>query len=215
MTHPIQPAASPSHPIDSVVFDLGKVLLDWDPRYYYRRHFSGNETGMEDFLRQIVPGSWVLEMDRGKASALCIAERQQLHPQHAELIGLWSEGWRHMLKGEIAGTAALIAELKAAGLRLYALTNFSTETFPVAQQICPTLALFEDVVVSGAIGMVKPEPAIYAYTQQRCGFDPARAVFIDDMAENVAAARDAGWHALRFQSPEQLRQDLRQLGVLA
>ena len=133
--------------MEAVVFDLGKVLLDWDPRFFYERHFGNDREGrdaLEHFVKTVVPGSWILEMDAGKLAAQAIAERQALFPEHAELIGLWSEGWPVMLRGEIAGTAAILRELKARGLRLYALTNFSTETFPVAQARCPSLALFED-----------------------------------------------------------------------
>lgn len=200
--------------IDAVVFDLGKVLLDWDPRYFYRRHFAGDEAALEDFIAGVVPGTWVIEMDRGRSTAECVAERQALFPQHAELLGLWAEGWVQMLRGEIEGTAAIIRSLKARGMPLYALTNFSMETFPLAQQLCPTLRLFDDAVVSGAIGLVKPDPAIYAHAERQCGLTPERVLFIDDLAINVAAARAAGWKALQFHSPEQLHRDLKPFGLL-
>lgn len=200
--------------IDSVVFDLGKVLLDWDPRYYYQQHFGSDSQGLERFVLDIVPGTWIAGMDGGKPATEAIAERQRELPQHARLIGLWTEGWPAMLRGEVAGTAQIIRELKSRGLRLYALTNFSTETFPIALQRCPTLAMFEDMVVSGEIGLVKPDPRIYAYTAQRCRLVPAQTLFIDDMAANVAAASEAGWHALRFVSPERLRADLLRRGLL-
>jgi 2-haloacid dehalogenase len=200
--------------IDSVVFDLGKVLLDWDPRYYYEQHFGGDPHGLEHFVGNIVPTTWIASMDGGKPSVEAIAERQRESPEHARLIGLWTQGWPSMLRGEIEGTAQIIRELKARGVRLYALTNFSTETFPIACRACPTLQAFEDIVVSGEIGLIKPDPRIYAYTQERCVLIPAQTLFIDDMAANVEAAREAGWMAVQFVSPEQLRVELSQRGLL-
>ena len=200
--------------IDSVVFDLGKVLLDWDPRYYYQRHFNGDRDALEDFVGNTVASSWIASMDCGKSSIDAIAERQIAFPEQARLIGLWTQGWPAMLRGEIEGTAQIIRELKSRGLRLYALTNFSAETFPIALQRCPTLGLFEDIVVSGEIGLIKPDPRIYAYTTARCRLVPAQTLFIDDMSANVDAAREAGWHALQFDSPEHLRSALVEHGVL-
>lgn len=200
--------------IDSIVFDLGKVLLDWDPRYFYQQHFPGDRDALEAFVRDIVPSSWIGSMDAGKPSSVAIAERQREHPGHAHLIGLWMQGWGQMLRGEIAGTAQILQELKARELRLYALTNFSMETFPVAQQRCPSLALFEDIVVSAEAGLIKPDPRIYAYTEERCRLVPGNTLFIDDLEVNVTAARRAGWHALQFVSPEALRASLSQLSLL-
>jgi 2-haloacid dehalogenase len=199
----------------AAVFDLGKVLLDWDPRYYYARHFPGDAAAMEDFLAEAVPMKWVVEMDAGKPTALAVPEQQARHPEHAALIGQWLAGWPHMLRGEIPGTAAIIRELKARGTRLYALTNFSVETFPIALAACPTLQLFEHIVVSGHLGIVKPDPRIYEHTIRRCGLDPARTLFIDDSLANVHGARDAGLHGLHFTSPERLRAEIRALGLLA
>ena len=194
--------------IDAALFDLGKVLLDWDPRFFYARHFAGDPDGLEHFVRTVVPGTWIIEMDAGKPAAQAIAERQALFPEHAELIGLWSQGWPEMLRGEIEGTAAILRELKDRGLRLYALTNFSTETYPIAQSRCPTLALFEHAVVSGEIGLTKPDPRIYAHAIEHCRLTPARTVFVDDLLVNVEAGRAAGLQAVHFTSPEQLRADL-------
>jgi len=207
--------STPAAPlVDTAVFDLGKVLLDWDPRYFYARYFEGDSAALEHFVTQIIPPTWIVEMDAGKPAAQAIAERQRAHPQHAELIGQWTEGWPVMLRGEIPGTVAVLRELKARGLRLHALTNFSTETFPIARERCPSLALFEDIVMSGEIGLIKPDPRIYAHTTAHCRLNPAATVFIDDMPANVAAGRAAGWHAIQFTSPEQLRADLATLGLL-
>jgi 2-haloacid dehalogenase len=199
--------------VDTVLFDLGKVLLDWSPRYYYERFFD-DEAALGRFLREVVAPEWILEMDAGKPIDRAIAERQRRFPEHAELIARWKEGWPEMLRGEIAGTVAVVEALRARGRRLYALTNFSTETFSIAQARCPSLALFEDTVVSGEVGLVKPDPRIYALAIERCRLDPARTVFVDDHLVNVAAAAAQGFHALQFTSPEGLREALRSLALL-
>lgn len=199
--------------MDAVLFDLGKVLLDWDPRYYYRDFFD-DERALEAFVREVVAPEWILEMDAGKPAAQAVAERSRLYPDHAGLIARWPSGWPAMLRGEIAGSVAVLAALRERGLRLYALTNFSTETFPVARERHAFLGWFEDIVVSGEHGLVKPDPRIYRLAIERCRLEPARTVFVDDSPANVAAGRAAGMHALHFTAPERLRADLVALGVL-
>jgi 2-haloacid dehalogenase len=199
---------------EAVLFDLGKVLLDWDPRYFYVRFFPADEAGLEHFVRHVVAPEWILEMDAGKPAAKAIEERARAFPEHAALIALWPRGWPTMLRGEIAASVAILAGLRGRGRRLCALTNFSTETFPVARARHEFLGWFEDIVVSGEHGVVKPDPRIYRLTIERCRLEPSRTVFIDDSPANVAAARAAGLHALHFTSPEQLRADLVALGLL-
>jgi 2-haloacid dehalogenase len=198
---------------EAVLFDLGKVLLDWDPRYFYRQFFA-DQPALERFVREVVAPEWILEMDAGKPAAQAIAERARRFPEHAELIALWPRGWPAMLRGEIAGSVAILAELRGRGVRLCALTNFSTETFPVARERHAFLGWFEDVVVSGEHGVVKPDPRIYRLAIERCALDPAATVFVDDSAVNVAAGRAAGLHALHFTAPERLRAELVALGLL-
>jgi 2-haloacid dehalogenase len=200
--------------MDTVLFDLGKVLLDYSPRYYYERFFGGDEHALERFLAEVVPGDWVLEMDRGMPMDDAIAARQRRYPQHAGLIARWKEGWPQMLRGEIAGTVEILDELRQRGHRLYALTNFSHETWPLARARFAFLGWFEDVVVSGEVGLVKPDPRIYRLAVERCRLEPARTVFVDDLQANVAAARAEGLHALHFTVPERLRADLAALGLL-
>jgi 2-haloacid dehalogenase len=200
--------------MDAVLFDLGKVLLDWSPRYYYERFFPDDAPGLAHFLDEVVAPAWIVEMDRGLPMAEAIAARQRLYPEHAELIARWREGWPEMLRGEIAGTIAVLEELAARGRRLYALTNFSHETWPVARARFDFLGRFEHVVVSGEVGLVKPDPRIYRLAIERCRLEPARTVFVDDVPANVAAARGEGLHALHFTTPERLRDELVELGAL-
>lgn len=199
--------------MESVVFDLGKVLLDWSPRYHYRQFFASDEA-MNAFLAEVLPPAWVAEMDAGKPAGVAIAERQRLFPQHAALIAEWEQGWHSMLRGPIADTVQILAELRARGIRLYALTNFSTETWPVARRRFEFLSWFEDTVVSGEHGVVKPDPRIFEIAIRRFRVEPPRTVFIDDLPENVAAGRASGLHALHYTGAAKLRADLESLRLL-
>jgi 2-haloacid dehalogenase len=201
-------------PIDTILFDLGAVLVDWNPRYLYRPLFEGDEAAMERFLAEIVPNEWNRSMDAGKPFDQAVAERIELYPEHADLIRLWKDGWPRMLADEIPGTVAILGELRGLGYRLYALTNWSAETFPIARERFEFLKWFEDIVVSGEVGLAKPDPAIFELAIARCRLDPGKTVFIDDAVHNVEAARRSGLHALHFQDPSRLRADLRALGLI-
>ena len=199
---------------DTVLFDLGAVLIDWNPRYLYGPLFNGDEKAMEHFLAEIAPPWWNLEIDAGKTFDQAVAERVRERPDHAGMITLWKDGWEKMLRDEIAGSVEILGELRKKGHRLHALTNWSAETFPIARRRFEFLKWFEDIVVSGEVGLAKPDPRIFALTVERCRLDPARTVFIDDSLRNVEAGRNAGIHALHFRDPHQLRADLSRLGML-
>jgi len=199
---------------DTILFDLGAVLIDWNPRYLYRPIFNGDEKAMEHFLSEIVPGSWNHDIDAGKSFDQAVAERIAVHPDHADKIALWRDGWEKMLRDEIAGSVEILGELRGKGHRLHALTNWSAETFPIARRRFEFLQWFENIVVSGEVGLAKPDPRIFALTIARCRLNPARTVFIDDSLRNVEAGRNAGMQALHFSDPQQLRADLNRLGML-
>jgi 2-haloacid dehalogenase len=200
--------------VNTVLFDFGAVLIDWNPRYLYRPLFGNDEAAMERFLGQIVAPEWNHEIDLGKPFAQAVAERILLYPQHAELIALWERGWPEMLRGPIAGTVEILAQLRERGHRLYALSNWSAETFPLARRRFEFLGWFEDIVVSGEVKLAKPDPRIFSYTIGRCRLTPAETVFIDDNPQNVAAGRQAGLHALAYTGASRLRVDLGLLGLL-
>jgi 2-haloacid dehalogenase len=200
---------------DAVVFDLGGVLIDWNPRYLYRPHFAGDEHAMEHFLTHICPGDWNHEIDAGKRFADAVAERQRLFPDHAELIALWESGWETMLGKPIVETVAILEELKAKGVRLYALTNWSFETFPVARRRFAFLQWFQDIVISGEVKLAKPDPRIFELARTRWRLEPASTIYIDDAPRNVESARKLGFQALHFQEPARLRTELTALGLLA
>jgi 2-haloacid dehalogenase len=199
--------------MDTLLFDLGGVLIDWNPRYLYRPLFD-DEAAMEEFLARVCPPEWNHQMDAGKPFAEAVAERQREFPGHAELIALWKDGWEQMLREPIHQSVEIVSQLRARGHRLFALTNWSAETFPIARARYPFLSWFEDIVVSGEVKLAKPDPRIFELTIDRTGLDPASTVFIDDSSRNVEAARGTGLHAVHFSDPEQLRSHLRQLALL-
>lgn len=198
--------------VDAVIFDLGGVLIDWNPRHLYRKLFD-DAAEMEAFLSEVCAPEWNLEQDRGRPWAQAIAELSSVHPTKAELIAAYRARWPEMLKGPIAGTVAILQALHAAGVPLYALTNWSAETYPIAEELYGFLGLFRGVVVSGRIGLIKPDAAIYSHTIARFGVEPGRTAFIDDSAKNVAGAEAAGLKALHFTGPETLARDLAGLGL--
>lgn len=193
---------------DTILFDLGGVLIDWNPRYLYRPLFGGDDAAMEDFLARVCPPEWNLEMDAGRPFAEAVAERQRLFPEHAERIALWHTGWPQMLRDQIPETVELLAALRGRGHRLLALTNWSAETFPIARQRFAFLRWFEDIVVSGEVKLAKPDRRIFELAIRRAGLEPARTLYIDDSASNVEAAKALGFRTHHFESPAGLRAEL-------
>jgi 2-haloacid dehalogenase len=198
---------------DTIVFDLGNVLLGWDPRALYRSLFDGREAEMEAFLAQVCTSAWNLEQDRGRSFADGVTQLMAAHPEALHpLIRAYDERWVEMLTGEITGSVRLLESLHALGTPLYALTNWNQDKFAHARERYPLLGYFRGIVVSGDERCVKPEPAIYHTLLTRYSLEPSRCVFIDDSLANVRGAVAVGMHGLHFQSPEQLTDALRTLG---
>ena len=198
----------------AVVFDLGGVLIDWDPRYLYRKLLP-DEAAVEEFLATVCTPEWNDEQDRGRPFAEGVAELVERHPVHAAAITAYHERWTEMLGGGIAGSVELLAELRKAGVPLYALTNWSAETFGIARERYQFLEWFDGVLVSGEERMSKPDPAIFRLLLDRFGLDPRTAFYVDDSPANVAAAGELGFDAVRFTGPAQLRRNLEVRGLLA
>lgn len=199
--------------ITTAVFDLGGVLIDWDPRHLYRKLFE-DAAEMEAFLAEVCNGEWNGRQDEGRPFAEAVAELSARHPQQRDMIAAYHDRWPEMLGGAIDDTVAILAELQSLGRPLYALTNWSAETFPHARERFDFLAWFDGLVVSGEEGVKKPDPEIFEILLRRHGLDPAGTVFIDDSAGNVAAAGALGFEAVHFTSAAELRSRLRHLGLL-
>ena len=200
--------------INTILFDLGGVLISWDPIIPYLKAFNGDEEKARWFIDHICTMDWNEEQDGGRTIAEANRTKIAEHPEHEELIRLYYGEWETMLTGTIEGTVEIFRQLKAKPeLRIYAITNWSAETFPVARSRYDFLQWFEGISVSGELKMRKPFPEIYEYTLQKYNIRPEEAVFIDDNLKNVEAARALNIHAIHFQNPEQLEAALVQLGV--
>ncbi len=198
----------------AIVFDLGGVLVDWNPRYLYRRLFEGDEEAMERFLLEIGFREWNIEQDKGRTFAEGVAELSERFPQYRALIRAYDEFYEESLAGPIQPTVEILRELKQAGYMLYALSNWPAEKFHAVRRKFPFLEWFQAVLISGDAKLVKPDPRIFQMILQKIGRPARDCIFIDDAAANIATAAELGFITIRYKSPEQLRTELQNLGVL-
>lgn len=199
----------------AIIFDLGGVLLDWNPRYLYRKIFNGDEDKVDFFLKEICPQSWNMRQDTGYPTAKAIEERSLLFPEYSDAIHAYYERYPETVKGEIAGTVAILGELREAGYTLCALSNWSTETFGRVRGDYPFLKWFDQMIISGEVGLAKPDKAIFMLAAQRVGRAPADCLFIDDLTVNIDAAREYGFQTIQFISPKDLRDEMVKKKILA
>ena len=198
----------------SVIYDIGNVLLRWDARPVFADYLAG-DAAVAAFMEEIDFHDWNLDFDRGRDWAEGVAEKVARHPHHAAAIRAFESRWHETLPGEVEGSVAILEALKAAGVPLYAITNYSGQRWAETLPRFPWLAdAFRDVVVSGHEGIVKPDPEIFRRCLVRNGLDAARCVFIDDNAANVAAAAALGIDAIRFTDAPALRDALVRRGLL-
>jgi 2-haloacid dehalogenase len=198
----------------TVVFDLGGVLIDWNPRHLYRKLFAGDEAAMERFLAEVCTNEWNVAQDAGRPIAEACAVLVRQFPEQKELIEAFYGRWVEMLGGPIEGTVDILRELKERETPLYALTNWSAETFPLALERYDFLQWFHGTIVSGREKLVKPDPRIYRLLTERFGIKPDDAVYIDDNPRNAQVAADLGLHGIHFTGPDALRAELGKLGLL-
>jgi len=194
----------------TVVFDLGNVLVEWNPRRLYEQLIPDPDD-LEQFFSTVVTNDWIRAQDAGRSFADGIATLSAEFPHYgAEIRAFW-ERWEEMVPGPIHGTVEILSDLKRRGTPLYALTNWSAETFPIARPRFPFFDWFDGIVVSGEVGLVKPDARIYRHLLDQFGLQAADCVFIDDSPANVAGAEAVGITGLHFTSPEKLRRDLAEL----
>ena len=199
--------------IDAVIFDIGGVLLDWNPRYLYRKLFDDEQT-MEWFLSEVCTMEWHEANDRGVPFAVTCAELAARHPEYAGQIWAWGQRSEEMIAGPIDGTVEILRELRRRGVRCYGLTNMEAETYPLRFERYAFLRCFDGTVVSSAEGIIKPNPEIFRRLMERFHLVPETTLFVDDSARNVAAAAALGMQTERFRSPEALRRRLVAAGLL-
>ena len=203
-----------SEPISAVIFDVGQVLYHWEPRLLYERLID-DDRALDAFLRDVVSMEWHCQHDMGRPFAETSAELIDRHPEHEALIRIWGERFIDSVQPAVAGMAELVGELRARGVVLYGLTNFSAEFWkPFHAREADFFTHFRDILVSGAEGLVKPDPAIYRLALSRFGLRAEETFFIDDREENVAAAEALGIRSHLFRDAKTLRRDLAAQGLL-
>lgn len=199
-------------PVRNVVFDIGGVLLDWDPRHLYRDLIE-DPAELERFLAEVCTMDWNAELDLGRSFDEACDELAAQHPDHAALVHAWKRQ-DEMVAGEVPGTAALVRSLRARSVPLFLLTNMPTDVFAARLVRYDVLQVFDGAVVSGGEGVIKPSPEIFRRLLDRFDLDAAETLFIDDSERNVEGARSVGLHAHHFTGAEGLRGTLVDLGLL-
>jgi 2-haloacid dehalogenase len=188
------------------------VLLDWDPRHLYRKLLAG-PAAVERFLAEVCTDEWNREIDRGAPLSEAVDQLARRHPESAEAIRAYRDRWMEMVAGPLPGMADLVDELRLAGVPSYLLTNSSTETYPKMRERYPFLHRLAGELVSGEVGLLKPDPEIFQVLIERFQLRPGRTLFVDDRPENVRGAAAAGLRAIRFRGAAALRRVLRSAGV--
>jgi 2-haloacid dehalogenase len=199
--------------IQAIIFDFGNVLLEWNPRYLYRRYFDDAES-MEQFLQEVNFMEWNAQQDQGRSFAEGVAELSKQFPHYADLIQAYHDHWRDSLGHYFSDTVNLMKRLKAAGYRLYGLSNWSAETLPYVRQNYDFLHLLDDFVISGAVGHRKPSPEIFQILLAKIEEPAQQCLFIDDSRANIEQARKMGFVTVLFESAEQLEKELWDLNLL-
>jgi 2-haloacid dehalogenase len=197
----------------NVIFDVGAVLVDWNPHYLYSKLLP-DEAAILDFLEEVGFAEWNRALDRGGLWGDAVIELSGRFPHRRELIEAAHLRWQEMLSGAIDGTVAILERLAEKETPLYAITNYSSEKWIETADRFPFLRLFRDVVVSGDEQLLKPDPAIFHLCLQRNRLIAEDCIFIDDVPANVEGAKAVGIHAILFESPEKLEDDLTRLGIL-
>jgi 2-haloacid dehalogenase len=199
--------------IHAIIFDFGGVLINWDPHKLYDPYFNNDRQAIDRFLAEINFSEWNLAQDKGYPFAQAVLELSARFPQYAELIHAYDEQWEESITGTVPGTVEILQRLKAAGFQLYGLTNWSAEKFSLVRPRYRVFDLFEDIIVSGDVKLIKPDPAIFKLLLDRINRQPEECLLVDDSQINVAAARRLGFSAIHFVSPMQLRSTLEEMGI--
>jgi 2-haloacid dehalogenase len=197
--------------IRNIIFDFGGVLVDWNPEYLFKDVFR-DRSELDHFLKNICTPDWNEKQDAGRPLSEAILTLQEQHPKYRNEIRLFYDEWTTMLGGPIGQNVALLKPLKT-NYRLFGLTNWSAETFPIAYDLYPFFGEFEGIVISGIEKLAKPDERIYLVLLERYGLAAAECLFIDDNARNIRAATALGFHTLHLKNDVKLGDELRLLGI--
>jgi len=198
--------------INTVIFDFGGVLIDWNPRYMYRNEFE-EISEMEYFLDKVCTDDWNLQQDKGRSLAEGTSILQEKFPEHAVKIRLYYDQWEKMVKGDIPQNVALLRKLKEK-YKLYGLTNWSAETFPIVFNRYPFFTLFDGIVISGEEKLIKPDRKIFEIMLERYLLKAENALFIDDNRNNIQAANEIGFATIHVQEKTDLKSELYAMGLI-
>ncbi len=194
----------------AIIFDLGGVLIDWNPRYLYRQMFTDDEA-IQNFMEETNLLHWNEFQDAGRPFAEAVQLLSDEFPHHEQYIRAFHERWVEMVGGAIEGTVEILRELKNAEYEIYALTNWSAETYPLAYERFEFLRWFRHVAVSGKLKMIKPDPRIFEHMLGIVARPATACIYIDDSHKNFLAAQELGFQAIHFQNPLHLQAELSQL----
>ena len=205
--------SQPGQTIDAVVFDVGRVLYRWNLRTLFEKLID-DEDRLEFLLSEVVTEQWHFQNDAGRPLGEMIPERQARYPEYADAIHAYATRFNETIPGPVPGSLEIVRELHRSGWPLFAITNFGAEFWDGFRPTAPIFDLFREIVVSGKEKIAKPRDAIFAIAAERFGHDPEKMIFIDDNADNIAAARALGWHVHHFRDAPTLRADLEHRGIL-
>lgn len=199
--------------IENIIFDFGGVVMDWNPRYFFKDYFNDDEK-MEFFLKNIATDEWNAEQDRGRSLAEGTEILVAKHPEWEKEIRAYYDNWTTMLKSDIPENVAVLRKLENTKYELFGLTNWSAETFPYALEHYDFFKIFEGkIVVSGTEKLIKPNPEIWEVLLERFGIKAEESVFIDDNFKNIEMAKKIGFICIHIKEDTDLEQELRNLGV--
>ncbi len=199
--------------INAIIFDFGNVFVKWDAHALYKRFFPSPEA-VDSFLEEIHFNDWNARQDAGRSFSEGVAELSTQFPHYEEYIKAYDIFWEESITEVYTETIDLAFELKQAGYELYLLSNFSAEKFPIMQKRFDFLTLFNDLVISGQHGLIKPDPAIFQLALERIGRKAEECLFIDDSPPNINIAQNLGFETIHFLSPEQLRLELQNKNII-
>lgn len=200
--------------IKAVIFDFGGVLINWDPRRVFQRYFPVDAQAMEAFMVEIGFSEWNLRQDEGYPFEQAVVDLSARFPQYAHIIRAYDVYWEESITGIVPETVEILQRLKAGGYRLCGLTNWNYDKFTLVRHKYKFFKLFEEIIVSGEVKLVKPDPAIYRLLLDKIRLSPQECVMVDDSATNSEASRKLGFACIHFTSPEQLELELHRMNLL-
>ena len=200
--------------IKAIIFDYGNVLLEWNPRYVYQTYFPNDPVGMESFFNEVNFMGWNAKQDKGRTFKEGVVDLSTQFPQYSHLIQAYHDNWKDSIGGANWETVEIMKQLKRKGYPLYGLSNWSAETFPYAREKYDFFDLLDDMVISGHVGHVKPEPEIYELILEKIGKPAPECLFIDDSLPNIQQAQKMGFAAIQFESSDKPANELHRMNIL-